>query len=334
MTRNIKKDTPVQVNSNLIGVQVRPDTGSIDVDYTIPYVRTNISTPTVPMNISFVLEDGEGGKEYAYDSTYKGSVEVVDGETVYTYYRFPRYNDYPENQYLYAQVPGLDIDTVMYIGTSEIVDDQEVWTMTRFGQVTNLYNATPGATVNCFYGIFRFVDSENLSCSVTTYDPTMDLPYFDMDGMFYLDTDNGFVYDYDNNNLFGVTKNGVRNVTGVELSAELQDESTWEGKYEWKGIPTGGSPYYPEGVEATVWTDNADPAIGAVVYYSSDTPNFNQLSVSSKAPVAADCSVEFSVDGSTWTKVGENLTDDNNVIANIPRYVYLRFGQDVEITEE
>lgn len=47
-----------------------------------------------------------------------------------------------------------------------------------------------------------------------------------------------------------------------------------------------------------------------------------------------NCTVSYSVDGDTYTAVDPVLTDDNNVIANIPRYVYLKFSQDVFITVE
>ena len=47
-----------------------------------------------------------------------------------------------------------------------------------------------------------------------------------------------------------------------------------------------------------------------------------------------NCEVFYSVDGVYFTGVGTVLTDQNNVIANIPRYVYLKFSQDVVITEE
>ena len=48
----------------------------------------------------------------------------------------------------------------------------------------------------------------------------------------------------------------------------------------------------------------------------------------------SDCVVSYSVDGKVFTDVDTVLTEDNNVIANIPRYMYLRFSQDVVITEE
>ena len=47
-----------------------------------------------------------------------------------------------------------------------------------------------------------------------------------------------------------------------------------------------------------------------------------------------NCVVSYSVDGEVFTAVDPVLTEDNNVIANIPRYVYLKFSQDVFITVE
>ena len=47
-----------------------------------------------------------------------------------------------------------------------------------------------------------------------------------------------------------------------------------------------------------------------------------------------NCVVSYSVDGKVFTDVDPVLTEDNNVIGNIPRYVYLKFSQDVVITVE
>ena len=47
-----------------------------------------------------------------------------------------------------------------------------------------------------------------------------------------------------------------------------------------------------------------------------------------------NCVVSYSVDGKVFTNVDPVLTEDNNVISNIPRYMYLKFSQDVVITEE
>ena len=47
-----------------------------------------------------------------------------------------------------------------------------------------------------------------------------------------------------------------------------------------------------------------------------------------------NCVVSYSVDGKVFTAVDPVLTDDNDVISNIPRYVYLKLSQDVVITVE
>ena len=74
-------------------------------------------------------------------------------------------------------------------------------------------------------------------------------------------------------------------------------------------------------------------------YVKADEPtqvnsNLIGVKVVHTEDVPVDCIVSYSVDGETWTDVDTVLTDDNNVIGNIPRYVYLLFSQDVVITVE
>lgn len=47
-----------------------------------------------------------------------------------------------------------------------------------------------------------------------------------------------------------------------------------------------------------------------------------------------NCTLEYSVDGTTWTQHETVLTETNNVIGSIPRYIFLKFSQDVIITVE
>lgn len=47
-----------------------------------------------------------------------------------------------------------------------------------------------------------------------------------------------------------------------------------------------------------------------------------------------NCEVSYSVDGETFTTFDKVLNEANNVICNIPKSVYLKFSQDVIITEE
>lgn len=47
-----------------------------------------------------------------------------------------------------------------------------------------------------------------------------------------------------------------------------------------------------------------------------------------------NCTVSYSVTGQDWTDHETVLTDVNNVIGSIPRYIFLKFSQDVLITVE
>ena len=63
--------------------------------------------------------------------------------------------------------------------------------------------------------------------------------------------------------------------------------------------------------------------------------NLIGVKVVHREDVPVDCIVSYSVDGETWTDIVDTvLTEDNNVIGNIPRYMYLMFSQDVVITVE
>lgn len=62
--------------------------------------------------------------------------------------------------------------------------------------------------------------------------------------------------------------------------------------------------------------------------------NSDKIGVQVVAEGEISCQVSYSVKGDNFTDVDPVLTEENNVICNIPRYVYLKFSQDVEITEE
>jgi len=83
-------------------------------------------------------------------------------------------------------------------------------------------------------------------------------------------------------------------------------------------------------------TTEGHPVVGDVMENPNDQiPSTATIkSIVYGDPGAVNCEVSFSVKGDSFTKVGDNLTDENNVINNIPRYVYLKFSQDVDITEE
>ena len=47
-----------------------------------------------------------------------------------------------------------------------------------------------------------------------------------------------------------------------------------------------------------------------------------------------NCVVFYSINGGLFINVDPVLTEQNNVISNIPKNAYLKFSQDVVITEE
>ena len=84
----------------------------------------------------------------------------------------------------------------------------------------------------------------------------------------------------------------------------------------------------------TVYTEGR-PELGSEVHIPDNIYITKPSYVSDVTEGAiSDCVVSYSVDGKVFTDVDTVLTEDNNVIANIPRYVYLKFSQDVAITEE
>ena len=339
VTRYIEKNTATQVNSNLIGVQVRPDTGSISMDYVWRTI-TVFSDDVEYRNIYILTPDDETLPDYAYKAaTYNyimpdpdSYIDVPDGQGGYDrYLKFYIYAAGPqENVYRLINSAGTFLSTDYCTITSETIEEETVYTVTRWGEQKGYFGSPgePGSTIELYGGEWLLLDNTHI---YNIYDDT------DQTGFRY-DPDNRFVYD-DADGLFAVIKDGVVSTAGIRMVADLQDSSDWTGKYEWVGTPE----YELEGEWETmsqywtnvpVYTVDIDPAIGATVYYTKDYPDYNQMTVSGKAPGAVSCSVEYSVTGDTFTQVEDTLTDDNNVIANVPRYVYLRFGQDVEITEE
>ena len=110
--------------------------------------------------------------------------------------------------------------------------------------------------------------------------------------------------------------------------------SVVEGKQTWTGTIEGSSAFG----DITLYTADDMPAQGSNAYEDPDM-TLGQTIKSTvvvdipPAPIPVNCVVSYSVDGTTWTEHPTALTDDNNVICNIPRYMFLKFSQDVEITE-
>ncbi len=330
VTKYIKANTATQVNSSLIGVGVHPSVGTINMNY--PWFScTTRSAGTGYRAIISVLFTGDT-VPYAYTAvTETGKPDGVTPEVSGpTYYNFKFYNSPARNRKssIWLTVPRdfmLIADTNVYEVVEEVVEGETVYTVTVIGTVQG-------------YAIGGDTDTQSQKAANFLEVSVGNLKRLAEDGEdgYRFDPNNWYVYD-DFDNLYGVSLYGLnRYTTGtITLSAERQSVSSWEGKYEWVGTPMiGGHPADSNYQNISVWTDVEEPAVSDPVYYAKNDTSFNVMNVTSTEPGAISCSVSYSVDGITFTQVEDTLTDANNVIANVPRYVYLKFSQDVEITEE
>lgn len=329
VTRYINAGTATQVNSNLIGVGVHPQVGTINMRY--PWIGCVTRTPgSGNRAIISVLFTGED-TEYAYTAVAEAG--KPDGITIGilgpTYYNFKYYNVPARNRkssiWLNASRQFTDLtDTNVYELTSEEVEGETVYTATVIGTVQGFSIGSASDTLNQNGGSFIEVSSGNFKLLAEGGD----------DG-YRIDASNFYVYN-EFEKFYGVSLYGVNPSTNnITLSAERQSESSWAGKYEWVGTPmVAGHPVDENYQNISVWTDVEEPVVGDVVYYAKNDTEFNVMTITSTEPDAVSCTVSYSIDGKIFTELEDTLIDNNNVIANVPRYVYLQFSQDVEITEE
>lgn len=143
--------------------------------------------------------------------------------------------------------------------------------------------------------------------------------------------DSDYIYDSQNRAVGYISEESPILVSDMDFAKG----SVVEGKQTWNGTIPDGSAFGT----ITLYTADDMPAQGSNAYEDPDM-TLGQTIKSTvvvdipPVPIAVNCEVSYSVDGTTWTKHSTVLTDDNNVICNIPRYMFLKFSQDVDITEE
>lgn len=312
MTRFIERDKKTQVNSSLIGVKVYPQV--VPPTYEVNELVANIQVRR------FHCENTMNGLPMLYGNSgtgtgdeiwaYTGSQEEYGG-TVYnvwtcvmggaTYNMLTNSNDTITDQtQFYIYMPDPEIPQVVPTFQSEY----------KLSYEGDLYHFDPN-------GDYWYVTNDVFVRSDLSGDATCDL----VDG-FFISKSNGlylgqFTGDpYDDNLDFNCAYNGDENgyaMWRVDYYGEIYLYSSIRNPYVGYNLVSnnaGTEAYTSRVIEVT--EDEVDPG------YEEEI----------------DCKVEYSVDGETWTAWPDNLTDENNVIANIPRYMYLKFGQDVEITEE
>ena len=320
VTRNIKANTATQVNSNLIGVLVHPNTNitvtvdDIVVDYTYTkFVITNgVPNPVHPEKYSKAFTDNNNNVYW-----YTGEIFDIDAETIYYKY------------ILWPQVDTADDNSVWLKSTTNPGPDSSLFKIDRTDS-GNPVITDAGITVGSPFIFSNYSAGSNLPFihigENTVSNPTLGFNYY-VDGDFLIDTHNGYKVGYV---VSGPAVFTDPNVTFTKGNVE-EGYQTWTNEN-----------YVSEGI-GTLYTPTDSPAVGdkalftlfeAKYEYNSQTIKSINTTETPGVTDPVNCKLSYSVDGRTWTDWPEIITDDNNVISNIPRYMYLKFSQDVVITEE
>lgn len=290
VTRNIVKNTPTQVNSNLIGVRKLPDV-------------TNLKFKIYPKIVA----------------TVNGDVYYINNSPLPYWWR-PRVIEYEGERYCKVQYA---------VGVGENPGEMFYYYKdTSDGTNPALYSK-PEVGTQMYVMKGQSMEAAGVVCTGTA---KLTLHMFVASGPEsggYLPLNEGYQLNMATGE---IDFNGeILYAKGVGSSSSYREVGSFDrvegNKYFYnvaENTPLPSMSVYTEGrpeVGSEVHTD--DIYITKPSYVSDITEG-----------VISDCVVSYSVDGKVFTDVDTVLTEDNNVIANIPRYVYLKFSQDVVITEE
>ena len=300
VTRDIKKNTATQVNANLIGVQVRPDV--VPPTYEVSDLTANVRIDQVEctnkMNgLTMVCASGGSGDDIW---AYTGTQEEYNG-TVYN---------------VWSCIMGdTTAPNMLTISTDTITDN------TQF---------------------YMYLDDPNNPQVVSTFVSSYMLTY---EGTLVRFDPNDYLYVTGSQDTYSSVDGFVLNKDIDQYVGKIVSDSLDNEEY--------GCAYLGEEGEYTKWrvdhiaeiylfSTTRNPSVGdnlrSNMYgsevYLSPVLTVTEEEVEPGYTEDVDCTLSYSVDGSTWTDWPDNMTDDNNVISNIPRYMYLKFSQDVVITEE
>lgn len=296
VTRNIKANEATQVNSNLIGVQVHPAVTSIN--FRFRYNKYFVSNG---------IYYGVDGVNYIYRTGYPPV--SYEGQDYYRLGRQSLITDTPSTLYF----KGVD-------NTSRPETGDAVYT---FENGVPVEYSTVGPIVEWNSGTVEFYQIENEENGF--------IKLFYADGRYYGEVSTvDYVVNIKNASEEKVDIALTSKQNGNEAETATYDREL-DGLYQWlvEGEKIGTQ---------KMVTDNRNPLVGEKVRFEDENNGLLKLqypyTIQGTENENLDCKVEYSIDGKTFTGAGDNLTDFNNVIANVPRYVYLRFGQEVEITEE
>ena len=329
MTRFLEKGVKTQVNSNLIGVQVRPYSQRVVNGI---YVKYNYTLIGLTNCVEYVGKDGSYRPSDSGFSTVM--VKVYDPEDpsakIYDIYFYDGTSEYDSNSNKYLKILSVPYaDSYMWVKVSSVQGD-------------NLYDLDWDETLQAYVATQRndtFYADVTLNTQVCAISDTQSI---DTSGVKYSNWEisNPEIKVFSGNGGYGL-QDTVSGATSEMYFQKTSTSKNYQGYryYYWDGQGSGYPVYDTNktgvGTKNISWNSvyAGDPVI-----YRIQNNTYNPMTIKSvDDEIVTDpinCTVSYSVDGETWTDWPTLLTDENNVIANIPRYMFLRFSQDVEITEE
>lgn len=324
VTKNIKANTATQVNSNLIGVLVNPNTNPpivtvddivVDYTYTTFVVSNGVPDPNFPGEYVQAITGSDNNVYYVL-----GDFRKINGDDYLSFTLWP--TEITEDSDIFwckllIESPVIELGSSLF--NIDFTDEQ------------NPVITDSGITVGSLFLDFES-DIKDISFIQNIPNNLYNSNYrstYRVDGNFLIDAQSGYKVGYVKSGPTVVTD---QNVTFTKGNME-GDYQTWtNNNYVSNGF---GTRY--------LYTTTDSPAVGDSALFTSvqGQEDYNVQTIKAidttetPAPeVPIDCTLSYSVDGETWTDWPENMTDSNNVISNIPRYMYLMFSQDVVITEE
>lgn len=331
VTRNIKANTATQVNANLIGVLVHTNTipptvtvNGIIVDYSYGkfVIANGVPKPGVPNPNPENPDDWAEAITDNNNNVYWITEELFDIDAENTYLKmvlWPQTNTADDNSFWVKMInpslstpgPGSSIFKIDRTDSENpVITDAGITVGSLF-----IDSDFPGGNYIFIKGDSTYVSNEMLGSNYQ----------YQISGDFLIDTLNS-------NYKVGYVVSGPEFVTDPNVT--FTKGNVEEGYQTW----TYENIYF--GTRA-LYTPTDSPAVGDSALFSLNDLDYNVQTIKAinktETPGVTDpvnCKLSYSVDGSTWTDWPENITDDNNVISNIPRYMYLKFSQDVVITEE
>ena len=297
VTKYIKSDTPTQVRSDLIGVQVKGQKVS-GINVILDFWSPKCSSTGTGNSGNFATTATYGLTMFR-DSTQK----KIDGITYYRCKRVKLGDSYP--QYLWKK-------TLSFTQRNQqlYLYDETNNQMVEYDKVSVIH--TPQA-MNTFTAVEVDYNSDPIVC-VKSGDTSGTL--------YYLDRVSGCIKDADDNVMGYVTANNHMSNRSRDCVDYVETED-------------GGYWLSPDLMYAGPLWGPKDAKIGDRLDFCFKGNTYNPQTVNDVyyEPVEPDCDVDFSVTGETWTSAG-HFDKESNVIANAPVNIYLKFSQDVEVTEE